>query len=261
LRFLPNNVDLWLEYVKLEVGWVEALRRRWKVLGILDEVVGGVKQEVDDARDIEGGEGFETNPAIENEDGMEEDEGKGAFGAGGEDARKRLTNGDLILTVLKNSFGRSGLKDNLSYRLRLLELFRDYPSGLRSRLLKAVYESMRSSQTLVKDCTARRIWIEAELFDAKYDPNVSDEIEQPAGYAPIEGEGKRVVLHGEALVLAIAKVVKGLKGKQEIESALEATELSQWRAQWEETVGLWLLRWTSRTQGNDDLVCPSFFNV
>jgi len=34
LRINKDSVDLWKEYVKMEMGWVESLRRRWGVLGI-----------------------------------------------------------------------------------------------------------------------------------------------------------------------------------------------------------------------------------
>jgi U3 small nucleolar RNA-associated protein 6 len=34
LRLNADSVDMWREYVRLELGFVEALRRRWDVLGI-----------------------------------------------------------------------------------------------------------------------------------------------------------------------------------------------------------------------------------
>jgi U3 small nucleolar RNA-associated protein 6 len=34
LRLNADCVDMWREYVRLELGFVEALRRRWDVLGI-----------------------------------------------------------------------------------------------------------------------------------------------------------------------------------------------------------------------------------
>ena len=30
----PESIELWVEYVKMELGWVETLRRRWDVLGL-----------------------------------------------------------------------------------------------------------------------------------------------------------------------------------------------------------------------------------
>src|ERR1700742_3567236 len=34
LRMNSHSVELWIEYVKFELGFVETLRRRWEVLGI-----------------------------------------------------------------------------------------------------------------------------------------------------------------------------------------------------------------------------------
>jgi hypothetical protein len=34
LRINPESVELWTEYVRMELGYCEGLRRRWKVLGI-----------------------------------------------------------------------------------------------------------------------------------------------------------------------------------------------------------------------------------
>ncbi|CED85230.1 HAT (Half-A-TPR) repeat-containing protein [Phaffia rhodozyma] len=36
LRLVPNSVHLWTEYAKMELVWVERLRRRWDVLGVKD---------------------------------------------------------------------------------------------------------------------------------------------------------------------------------------------------------------------------------
>jgi U3 small nucleolar RNA-associated protein 6 len=30
----PENIDMWREYVRMELGFIESLRRRWEVLGI-----------------------------------------------------------------------------------------------------------------------------------------------------------------------------------------------------------------------------------
>lgn len=34
LRLNADNVEMWREYVRMELGFVESLRRRWNVLGI-----------------------------------------------------------------------------------------------------------------------------------------------------------------------------------------------------------------------------------
>ena len=37
LRMNPESAELWTEYVKMELGYIESLRRRWEVLGINTE--------------------------------------------------------------------------------------------------------------------------------------------------------------------------------------------------------------------------------
>lgn len=34
IRLNPESMDMWKEYVKMELGFIESLRRRWDVLGI-----------------------------------------------------------------------------------------------------------------------------------------------------------------------------------------------------------------------------------
>ncbi|KZO91045.1 hypothetical protein CALVIDRAFT_368055 [Calocera viscosa TUFC12733] len=41
LRFNSDSVELWTEYVKMELSYVEGLRRRWDILGIQDVRDGG----------------------------------------------------------------------------------------------------------------------------------------------------------------------------------------------------------------------------
>ena len=46
IRLNPNSVDIWLEYAKMELGFVETLRRRWETLGIKNNTT--VDIEIDD---------------------------------------------------------------------------------------------------------------------------------------------------------------------------------------------------------------------
>ena len=264
---MPANPDLWVEYIKLEVGWVEALRRRWKVLGILDEVLVKTENNDDDGVDVEGAEGFTLDPLKEEDDETDpidqgRDQGKGAFGQTGESARKKLVDGQLVLTVLRNSFARPGLRESLDYRLRLVHLFRKYPTGLRTKLLGCVYESMRDDP-LDRDHTARRVRSEAKLFDRTYDPEV-DEQQMQDGQAvshPVRGESDRIVLaRGEEKVRTISEIIKTMKAVQDVEAVLDDGKRGQeariaWRREWEEEVGEWILRWAGRmSDDEEDLV-------
>lgn len=260
LRFLPENKDLWVEYIKLEVGWVEALRRRWRVLGILDDVERGVGKKEAEA-EVEGAEGFELDPPTKDaEEQDDRDTGMGAFGESGESARKQLINGQLVLTVLNNSFNRPGLAHDLGYRLRLIELFRTYPTGLRRKLLDCVYESMRADERLRGDWTARRVRVECGLFDRGYDPEVDEREVGEVVRGRVEGEGERVVVMGEEKVRMISRVVEKLRGRQDdVEDLLLVREeRERWRAGWDEVVGDWILRWAGRMkEDEDDLVSPA----
>ena len=37
IRINGDSMDLWKEYVKMEMGFIERLRRRWEVLGVEPE--------------------------------------------------------------------------------------------------------------------------------------------------------------------------------------------------------------------------------
>lgn len=66
LRINPESVDLWREYVRMELGYVESLRKRWDVLGV----------------------------AHDNND-EDDDEG--------EAARKLVMQGEIVCTVVSNA--------------------------------------------------------------------------------------------------------------------------------------------------------------
>lgn len=47
IRINPESVDMWREYVRMELGFIESLRRRWDVLG-LDDKGKGREQEAEE---------------------------------------------------------------------------------------------------------------------------------------------------------------------------------------------------------------------
>lgn len=232
LRFLPTDKTLWHEYIKLEVGWVEALRRRWKVLGI--DLAG----DTEDAKKMEA----DVQAGLPRPDSSAEepDLGQNAFGESGEAARKAIISGDLVITVLRSAFSNSSLGTDLEFHLQLVALFRRYPTGLRPRLLECVYEHMQQEPTLKWNPVARRTILERTLFDAPYDPE--------ADAKRSEGD---VVVQGEELVAELGKVVKALRAP-----VGEAPE--GWTRTWNEEVGMWLLRWADRMSDNQDLVSRFF---
>ncbi|KAH8119014.1 U3 small nucleolar RNA-associated protein 6-domain-containing protein [Phellopilus nigrolimitatus] len=91
IRMNNENVDLWREYVKMEMGFVEALRRRWGVLGL--KVAEEAREDVVE-RDVEmsGLEGAKAG--LVSSEGMDEDDEK---------ARMDILNGALVKTVISNA--------------------------------------------------------------------------------------------------------------------------------------------------------------
>lgn len=131
LRLLPGSHALWRAYVKLELGWVEALRRRWRALGI--EALGAASGADSEALALRGGEG--------------------SFGPEGEDARRAILSGQLVLSALSEALKKVGPTDTdqhdagtdgVRFREDLLVMLRAYPSPLRQKALDAVYADLEA---------------------------------------------------------------------------------------------------------------------
>jgi U3 small nucleolar RNA-associated protein 6 len=214
LRMIPKSVDLWREYVKLELGWVEGLRRRWKVLGVNIEPKATKEGEVDpDA--LTGGEG--------------------SFGPEGEDARKSILAGQLIIHAINSSLaaiteGEGGME----FRQSLIDLLRIYPSALRSKCLDVIYADLEriAEQGGENAAEARFIVLTKGLYDRSYDPEKKD----------VGG----VVLEGGELVDAIGRIGK------EIRSVANS---GKGGSKWLDMAGAWLVGQMELCGDNADLVC------
>lgn len=179
LRMIPKSHDLWREYIKLELGWVEGLRRRWQVLGVNIEPKAGVDVDTDA---LTGGEG--------------------SFGPDGEDARKAILSGQLALHAINSALEGIPPTDpmGMEFRQSLLDALRVYPSALRTKCLEAVYDNLRR----IDGDAGKGVWAQAtfavvtkDLYDRPYDPERKD-----------EGE---VVLAGEGMVDALGKIGKEIR--------------------------------------------------
>lgn len=86
IRLNAENVGIWDAYVKMELGWVEMLRRRWERLGI--KVDGSSKKPLDKTPDLMGDVG-----SLE------------ATGNGGESeaARKLILQGAIVKEVIEDA--------------------------------------------------------------------------------------------------------------------------------------------------------------
>ncbi|TYJ52795.1 hypothetical protein B9479_006599 [Cryptococcus floricola] len=213
LRLVPASPEIWTEYVKIELGWVEALRRRWKVLGINDiNSKGKQVEESEFEGDIDALRG-----------------GEGAFGEEGEEARKQILSGQLVIHALTSALKAikpeaviEGKKDGgMWYRQTLLDLFRGYPSPLRAKCLGVVYNELEEIATSVSEAAsqARLLSVSRGLFEKPY-----AEGEEPVK----EGE---YVLSGVELVEEFGKIGKNIR-----KSAKGAQS-----QQWIEVAGEWLI--------------------
>ncbi|KAJ3493260.1 hypothetical protein NLJ89_g11061 [Agrocybe chaxingu] len=89
IRLNAESIEMWTEYVKMELEFVERLRRRWDVLGI--KVSNG-----GESRGLR-----DTSQAImaEEEDGVEAEYG----GDAGADARRQVMEGAIVESVISNA--------------------------------------------------------------------------------------------------------------------------------------------------------------
>ena len=105
IRLNAESVDMWREYVKFELGFVESMRRRWDVLGIDTN-----------------GKGKEKVPG-NAEEGMNEGEIEqmqheaDAEGDEAEEARKAIMQGAIVKSVISNGVKGEYMRDSHVYRV------------------------------------------------------------------------------------------------------------------------------------------------
>ncbi|KAG5646802.1 hypothetical protein DXG03_002179 [Asterophora parasitica] len=138
IRLNEESVELWREYVKMELGFIESLRRRWDVLGISAAGAGNptdADQPADPSRHIMPGFGDDTTAATHEP--MEEE-------VEGADSRKEIMQGAIVKSVMTSAI----------QALPIIELFEslkallaEYPSPprLRESLLQHLYDLLRQA--------------------------------------------------------------------------------------------------------------------
>lgn len=224
LRMIPGSHILWGEYVKLELGWVEALRRRWRVLGIASKPAAEGADEAFDG-DVEALAG-----------------GEGAFGPEGEDARRAILSGQLVVHALESALGKvsaTGYEKNengdmvsgIAFREGLLSLLRSYPSPLRSKAQGVVYADLERVAEAGGEAgaQARVLLLSRSLLDREYDPEVRDE--------------GGLVVSGLELVDAYGKIGKEIRSAAKTAGPAFLDEASKWI----------VARIASDIEGNQDL--------
>ncbi|KAF9047327.1 U3 small nucleolar RNA-associated protein 6-domain-containing protein [Panaeolus papilionaceus] len=118
IRLNPESIDLWKEYVKMELGYIESLRRRWEVLGIKTEKK---KEDGDEAE--------------REEEQTEEDSDVGA------EARRKVMEGGIVASVV-SSAGQAIPRVELFASIK--EVIAGFPTtaDLRKQLLNHLYDQV-----------------------------------------------------------------------------------------------------------------------
>ncbi|KAL6308122.1 U3 small nucleolar RNA-associated protein 6-domain-containing protein [Sparassis latifolia] len=144
IRLNADSVEMWREYVRMELGFVESLRRRWGVLGI-DVAQGdkgkGKEMEKEKAID-EGLLAFEDEAMGEGEDvQMAADQEEGAED---EAARRDIMQGAIVKSVMDNA-AKALPKFELFASLHDLLVTYPCPPELRDALLEHLFVLLRST--------------------------------------------------------------------------------------------------------------------
>ncbi|PCH43573.1 hypothetical protein WOLCODRAFT_50737, partial [Wolfiporia cocos MD-104 SS10] len=151
IRMNPDSVDLWREYVKMELGFVESLRRHWEALGIkIGEGVGKGKEKARErTAEVEGqgdemGDGEAERMEAEAEDAGED----------GEAARRAIMEGAIVKSII-SSAAKALPKIELFTSLHETLVGYPCPPALRSALLDHLFALLQT--TLPADPAATRL--------------------------------------------------------------------------------------------------------
>lgn len=139
---------LWVEWVRLEISFVERMRKRWEVLGIKDAMAGKPNLQAEDMMDLDGNTSSANDtsaaapPVVQDKVEQADRQVKSAQESKG---RNAVLDGVIVKVVLENAldaFPTDG--DGVSIHEDLLNLIRPLPTPLRQDLLDQIYASLRS---------------------------------------------------------------------------------------------------------------------
>ena len=96
LRLNADSVDLWREYVKMELGFVESIRRRWEVLGIsIDASAKGKGKQAEDVMEVDSADNGDTErPTVDTDKDAQ---------AEADMARREILEGAIVKSVIVNA--------------------------------------------------------------------------------------------------------------------------------------------------------------
>lgn len=160
LRLNADSVDMWREYVRMELGFVEGMKRRWTVLGIHEEDHPVAEAETTTAEE-------DTAPLTPEEIAAE----KG--GDEGERARQAIMDGAIVKSVILSA-AKALPSINLFSALEVL--IRSYPSQerLRTALLDHLYSVLKD--TLQDDPRAVKMLATRKLRELTSQENSGDSV-------------------------------------------------------------------------------------
>lgn len=148
LRFMKGSKKeheclVWVEWVRLEISFVERMRKRWEILGIKDSLAGG-SEKPNLEMDVDG-QPAGQEAALETK--AEEDQQVAAAAEDIDAAQKKGKNavldGAIVHVVLDNAF--AAFSGDVRIYSDLLALIRPLPTPLRPALLSHIYDNLRTS--------------------------------------------------------------------------------------------------------------------
>ncbi|OCH92458.1 hypothetical protein OBBRIDRAFT_791201 [Obba rivulosa] len=174
LRLNADSAALWREYVKMELGFVEGLRRRWGVLGIDVGARPEGKGKGREAEDVEMGDAEDGEGARERErtriEGEAEEEGEE-----GERARRAIMEGAIIKSVIDSAVKALPTAELFATLHELLVTY-PVPSALRESLLDHLHALLR--ETLPTDSQAVKLSATRHLTPDLAGPELIDRLRE-----------------------------------------------------------------------------------
>ncbi|EJD02750.1 uncharacterized protein FOMMEDRAFT_146600 [Fomitiporia mediterranea MF3/22] len=136
IRLNGDSVELWREYLKMELGFVESLRRRWDVLGL--KVQKGRSSSGEDASQEElEVDHLQDNPTAKSTKNPSSEQDIGDD----EQARKEILNGALVRTVISSAIKAIPTSELFNSTHSVLTTY-PCPPSLRRSLLDHFYSSL-----------------------------------------------------------------------------------------------------------------------
>ncbi|KAI6046054.1 U3 small nucleolar RNA-associated protein 6-domain-containing protein [Pisolithus marmoratus] len=168
LRLNGQNIELWREYVRMELHFIEGMRRRWNILGIgtnAEKKLADIDTSMDVDIDMDG----TADPIIVTDDRVETPEELVTAEKGGdlgEAARRAIMDGAIVKSAM---YSAAKASPQFELFLQLEELIRSYPcqSHLRKTLLDELYHLLH--QTIPSEPEAIKMFATRHLRELTLD--------------------------------------------------------------------------------------------